>query len=127
MTRQEAFERAVRWFDSPILTRVMQFVAIASLILAMFVGLRQFQLTNCLADWQDANVAIAQQRNAAAESDRKALDTLVSAIVNARSLPAAQARATVDNALDTYLRTRAYADGQRAASPLQSAPSVSCR
>ncbi len=126
MTRQEFAETTKRWFDSAAVTRATKIVAIASLVAALTVGLKQAQLTSCLAHWNDVNISIQQSRSAAAESDRKALDDMVSAIANSRDLPPSQVKSAVDQALLTYLKRRAYADGERAGNPLPDPPSATC-
>ncbi len=118
--------RAWRWLDSRAATRIIQLVAIASLILALFVGLRQYALADCLSTYSDDNARASAQRLLAAEQDRKALDEMISQVAGARSAPPAEAGRQVSDAFDKYLRQRAEADAQRKRNPPPPPPSERC-
>ena len=45
----------IRMLDAAATTRLMTVVAILSLLASLFVGLRQYQLADCLADYTTAN------------------------------------------------------------------------
>ncbi len=114
------------WLDSRAMTRAIQLVAITSLLLALVVGLRQFQLADCLAQNQTDSSNSSAQRILAAEQDRKALDAMISEIAGARSVPPEQAGAKVSAALDHYIKARADADEQRKRNPPPPPPSEAC-
>lgn len=118
--------KAWRWLDSKVATRMIQLVAIVSLLLALVVGLRQFALADCLSRNVSESSNASVERLKAAEQDRKALDDMVSAFAAARSSPPAQAQAQVNAALDTYLAARRSADEQRRRNPPPPPPSQAC-
>ncbi len=118
--------RAWRLLDSQAVTRTIQLVAIASLLLALLVGLRQFQLADCLATYSDDNARSSAQRIAAAEQDRKALDEMIAQVAGARSAPPSEAGRQVSEAFDRYLQQRAEADAQRKRNPPPQPPSERC-
>lgn len=126
MSRTELFDRTKIAFDSEMANRIFKIVAVLSLIAAGFIGIKQAELTSCLADWNDVNNRIQSGRSVAADSDRQALDDMVGAIANSRDLPAASVKANIDQALLTYLKRRAFNDGQRAGNPLPGPPSAIC-
>ncbi len=118
--------KAWRLLDSQGVTRAVQLVAIASLFLALFVGLRQYALADCLATYSDDNARSSGQRLIAAEQDRKALDDMIKGIAGARSVSPAEAQAQVNAALDKYLAVRAQSDEQRRRNPPPTPPSQRC-
>ncbi len=119
--------RAWSWLDAPMVTRAIQLAAIVSLVLALFVGLRQYQLADCLATYNDDNAKSSGQRLAAAEQDRKALDDMIGAVAAARSATSqADAQRQVSEAFDTYLKQRAEANEQRRRNPPPPPPSERC-
>lgn len=122
----EIAEKAKGWLESPAIYRVFQFVAVASLLIGLSVGIRQYNLTGCLAQYNDATNKATAARTEAAAADRKALDDMVQAIVDARALSPEQAQAAVNKALTGYLVARASADGQRKGNPLPGPPSQTC-
>lgn len=114
------------WMDSRGVTRIIQLVAILSLFLALVVGIRQYTLANCLAQYSDDNARASAERLKAAEQDRKALDIMISAIAGARSVGPEEAQRQVNGALDTYLSSRTEADEQRRRNPPPDPPSERC-
>lgn len=119
--------KAWSWLDSRAVTRVIQVVAIASLLLALFVGLRQYSLADCLSRYNDDNAKSSGQRLEAAEQDRKALDDMIGAVAAARSATSpADAQRQVKTAFDTYLQQRAEANEQRRRNPPPPPPSERC-
>jgi hypothetical protein len=112
--------------DSRTVTRAIQLIAIVSLALALFVGVKQYRLADCLARYNDDQAASSGQRLIAAEQDRKALDEMIGAIAGARSVPPEQAQTQVNGALDTYLAARRGADEQRRRNPPPPPPSQRC-
>ncbi len=117
---------AWRWLDSKAATRIIQLVAIASLLLALFVGLRQYSLADCLSRYSDDNARTSAQRLLAAEQDRKALDEMIAQVAGARSAPPSEAGRQVSEAFDRYLQQRAEADAQRKRNPPPQPPSERC-
>ena len=118
--------KAKGWLESPVIYRVFQVIAVVSLVIGLSVGVKQYALTSCLADYNEASNKATAARTEAAAADRKALDDMVQAIVDARSLPQEQAQQAVQKALTGYLVARASADGQRKGSPLPGPPSQTC-
>lgn len=119
-------ERAKNWLDSEGVTRLFKVVAILSLLASLFVGVQQWRLTACLAEYNEASNANQQLRAGAAAEERAALDELISAIDEARSLPAGQGKAALDIAFDDYRETRARIEGKREVSPIPGPPSQTC-
>lgn len=119
-------ERAKSWLDNPSMDRVFKVIAVLSLMASLFVGVRQYSLTACLAEYNEASNANQQLRAAAAAEERDALDDLIAAIDEARSVPAVNARAALDIAFDDYRETRARIEGKREVSPIPGPPSQTC-
>lgn len=113
--------RLVRVLDSRVTTRAVQVIAVLSLFLSLVVGGRQYALADCLANYNDQQARASGQRLEAAEEDRQALDTMVSAVVNAKE------RGDAARALVTYLETRRQSDLKRAQNPPPAPPSEACR
>jgi hypothetical protein len=122
----EVAERAKNWLDSENVTRLFKVIAILSLLASLFVGVKQYELTSCLAGYNDASNANSKARAAAAAEEREALDTMISAIAEAQSVPAMSRQTAVKQAFDQYLRSRAYIDGKREVLPLPEPPSQTC-
>ena len=121
------FARAARrWLDSPRTFRVFQMIAIASLLIGLSVGVKQYRLTTCLTAYNEATNKATAQRTEAAQADRRALDDMIKTIAGARGLPPSEAGKAVSNALDGYLAARAVADQQRKSNPLPPPPSQTC-
>lgn len=116
-------ERVVGWLDSAAVTRVLKVIAILSLLASLFVGVRQYELTACLAAYNDANNKATAARSDAAASDRAALDSMVKAIADAYD---SGDRTATRKALNEYLVARARGDGQRQGNPLPAPPSQTC-
>src|SRR5688572_6430424 len=93
-------ERAKHWLDNPAMDRVFKVIALVSLLAALFVGVKQYELTACLAAYNEAANENTQLRGRAAAEERDALDQLIASIDEARSVPAASARAALDIAFD---------------------------
>jgi hypothetical protein len=122
----EVAERAKNWLDNPAMDRVFKVIALVSLLAALFVGVRQYELTACLAAYNEATNANTQLRAQAAQEERENLDAMISAIAEAPTLPAAARPAAFQNALSEYLRSRAYIDGKREVMPIPAPPSQTC-
>jgi hypothetical protein len=112
--------------DAPMVTRTIQVVAVLSLFLALFVGFRQYQLADCLAQYNNDQASSSGQRLIAAEQDRQALDEMIGAFAAARSAPPEDAQRQVNAALDKYLEVRATSDEQRRKNPPPPPPSQRC-
>lgn len=121
-----AAERAKAMLDSAAVTRAFKVIAICSLLLALFTGVKQYRLATCLAEYSDATNANSRARATATAQDRKAVDDVILAIADARSKPPAEAKAAVDKAFADYKAARAFADGARSVSPIPDPPSAHC-
>lgn len=119
-------ERAKNWLDSESVTRLFKVIAIVSLMASLFVGVKQYELTACLATYNDSSNANQQLRAGAAKEERDALDQWIAAVDEARRLPAANARAALDIAFDDYREERARIDGKREVMPIPAPPSQTC-
>lgn len=121
-----AIQRTLTWLDSRALTRAIQIVAVASLVLSLFVGVRQYTLANCLASYSDRASAATTQRADANASTTTAIDKMIRTIANAGQLPAAQQQHAVQMAFQDYLTSRGAADEQRKLNPIPAPPSETC-
>ena len=116
--------------DSKVVTRAIQVVAVASLLLAVSVAGKQYSLTDCLARYQDRSAKATGARTEAAERDRLAQDALWQAIADASDpakVPPSQAGAHVRKAFAAFLAARESANRQRAENPAPAPPSEVCR
>jgi hypothetical protein len=112
--------------DHPFLSRVVQIIAVVSLLLALYVGVHHYQLAGCLAEYNNAQARSSGERLAAAEQDRQALDDMMSAFAAARSAAPGDAQRQVSAALDKYLEVRRTSDEQRRQNPPPPPPSQRC-
>lgn len=112
--------------DAPLVARTIQIIAVISLLLALYVGFRQYRLADCLAEYNDDSAQSSGQRLIAAEQDRQALDEMIDAIAGARSVSPEQAQRQVNAALDKYIAVRATSDEQRRKNPPPPPPSQRC-
>lgn len=119
----QALVKTRNWLESPGINRVFQIIAVVSLLIGLSVGLKQYQLTACLAAYNEATSQSTQLRSVAAEADRQALDEMIRTISNAQQTGD---KAAIGSALTTYLTTRARSDGQREGKPLPAPPSQTC-
>jgi len=108
----------VRALDSRPAFRLVQLFAVAALMLSVFIGVQQAQLTKCLAEYNEASNRSQAARYAAAEQDRQAQDELFRSI-------AEQPRAGIA-ALREYNASRDEANATRRANPLPAPPSQRC-
>lgn len=122
----EVAERAKNWLDNPAMDRVFKVIALVSLLAALFVGVKQYELTNCLAAYNEASNANSQLRAKAAAEERASLDEWIAALDAAISLPPAQARPALDVAFDQYRESRARIEGKREVAPIPAPPSQTC-
>ncbi|QKW15393.1 hypothetical protein [Verrucosispora sp. NA02020] len=110
--------RVVRALNSALADLAVKVIAVAALLLSVYVGVQHVQLTRCLAEYNDANNRVQVARYAAAEQDRAAQDELFRAI-------AEEPRRGVE-ALREYNERRAESDRKRRANPLPAPPSQRC-
>ncbi|MGC4769191.1 hypothetical protein ACLQ25_09450 [Micromonospora sp. DT44] len=108
----------VRALNSSAADMAVKVVAVVALTLSVYIGVQQRQLTQCLADYNEANNRSQAARYAAAEQDRRAQDVLFRSI-------AEQPRLGID-ALRQYNESRDQADAARRANPLPAPPSQRC-
>lgn len=134
--------KVIRVLDAPTTTRVFKVVAIVSLLLSLFVGLRQYQLADCLAQYnEDLNVrtriltdTTARERNAERRRD-DALDRVFldpSLLVDSAQR-SAEDRSRVRRLFAEYVdaaqdlaAVRTAADASRLANPVPPPPSLVC-
>lgn len=114
-------DRFVRFMDSRLMTRIVQVIAFASLLLSLAVGAKQYELASCLATYNNAQARANGPRIQAAEDDRQAMDELVNRIVTAKS------RADSAAAFQDYVAKRRIANETRAKNPPPPPPSEVCR
>lgn len=119
-------ERAKTWLDNPTMDRVFKVIAVLSLLASLFVGVQQYRLTACLADYNEASNANQQVRAAAAAEEREAQDAWAKALAQAVEQPPAQARPAVIAAFRTYAEARARIEGKREVMPIPAPPSQTC-
>lgn len=110
--------RTVAWLDSRLATRIVQLVAVVALLLSVWFGVQQYQLTKCQARYAEASNASQRARAQASEVDRQAQDALFKAVADNPRTAIAAIRA--------YNTARAEADSQRAANPIPPPPSTNC-
>lgn len=118
--------RARHWLDGEGVTRAIKIVAIISLLASLSVGVRQYELTACLAAYNDAANGVQQFRAGVASEERDALDRWILAVDEVRSLPPAVARAAFDKAFIDYRQARARIEAQRQTAPIPPPPSQTC-
>jgi len=96
----------------------VKIVAVVALTLSVYIGVQQRQLTQCLAEYNEASNRSQAARYAAAEQDRQAQDVLFRSIGE-------QPRAGIE-ALRQYNESREKANETRRANPLPAPPSQRC-
>lgn len=121
-----AVTKAVTVLDRRSTTRILQIVAIISLIASLFVGVKQYQLASCLASYNDRASTATTQRAEANASTTAAIDKMIRTVANAGQLPATQQQHAVQMAFQDYLTSRGAADEQRKLNPLPPPPSETC-
>lgn len=126
MTAVEAARTRLPWLESETANLVFKVIAVISLVASLFVGTQQYRLTSCLAAYNEASNANTQLRSQAAADERAALDSLISSIDEARSLPAGQGKSALDIAFRDYATTRARIEGKREVAPIPGPPSQTC-
>lgn len=115
------------WLDRRSTTRILQIVAIVSLIASLFVNVKQRELTSCLASYNDRASAATSARAAANETTNIAIDKVITSIANTSLLPVSQRQPAAAMAFQQYLKSRAAADEQRKLNPIPAPPSETCR
>ena len=116
----------VRWLDKAAVTRVMTFVAIGSLLASLWVGIRQYDLANCLADYNERTSISTQARSEVAAEDRESTREIFDAFVKAMSQEPEEARLTVREALARWKARTEAAEKTRAQNPVPPPPSLVC-
>ncbi len=104
--------------DSRPADLLVKAIAIAALMLSIYIGIEQRQLTGCLAEYNEANNQVTAARYGAAEQDRAAQDAMFVAV--------AEDPRSALNAIRTYTEQRREADEQRRLNPLPAPPSQRC-
>lgn len=116
----------VRWLDQAATTRAMTFVAIGSLLASLWVGIRQYDLANCLADYNERTSISTSARSQVAADDRESTREIFDAFVRAMSQPPEDARLTVREALARWKARTEAAERERAQNPIPPPPSLAC-
>lgn len=107
-----------RALDSRAADRTVRVIAVLALALSVWVGVRQWQFTACVADYNDKANAATAARTIAAEQDRQAQDAMFRAI-------AADPKTGLDQ-IRLYNDLRARADEGRRQNPQPAPPSQRC-
>jgi hypothetical protein len=132
----------VRLLDKAAVTRTMTIVAILSLLASLWVGLQQYQLADCLADYTKVNnersrilTDVGADERAAERRRDDALDRvfLDPSLQTPAGERTAEERQRVLHLFGDYLSAaravadeRAKADAARRANPVPPAPDVVC-
>lgn len=126
MSPQQYADRAVSVLDAPGTTRAMKVVAVVSLVLSLFVGVRQYELTDCLARYAEASNRSTAARADVAESDRQATREIFTAFASAASATPAEAKLKIQVALARWQAQQEASDLRRQQNPLPGPPSAAC-
>jgi hypothetical protein len=118
VTLDEAARHTVAWLDSRHATRATQALAALALLLSLWFGAQQYQLTTCQAAYNEVSNQSQRARAEAAATDRAALRALMTSVANSPRTSIAEIR-RYNQALDA-------ADRQRAANPVPPPPSTNC-
>lgn len=110
--------RAIVWLDSRSAIRIVQIMAAIALVLSVGIAVRQYQLTSCVARYNERSNESQRARAEAADSDRKALDDMLQVVAD-------NPRGAFE-AIKHYNQVRAQADAQRARNPIPAPPSETC-
>lgn len=113
-----AARRAVAWLDSRTADRIVKAMAVIALVVSMGLLVKHYQLTNCLARYNEQSNASQRARADAADTDRAAQDKLFLQIAD-------DPRHAFDK-VRAYNISRAAADAQRASNPIPPPPSETC-
>lgn len=132
----------IRFLDRAAVTRTMTIVAILSLLASLWVGIRQYQLADCLADYTTANnersrilTEVGADERAA---ERRRDDALDRVFLDPSVMTPAEQRTDEDrqrvlhlfedylNAARSVADERAAADKARRENPLPPPPSLVC-
>lgn len=109
---------AIAWLDSRAAIRIVQVMAAIALVLSAGVGVRQYQLTGCVARYNERSNESQRARAQAADADRKALDDMLQVVAD-------NPRQSIV-AIKHYNEIRAQADAQRSSNPIPPPPSETC-
>jgi hypothetical protein len=112
--------RRHRWWDR-IIGPAVFVLALVTVVDSRIAQARQAEVTSCQADYNAAVVETIRLRGAAGDQDRNAVDSMVQAVVGARS------REDVASALRGYIAARGDADRTRAAHPYPTVPDCKAR
>jgi hypothetical protein len=134
--------KVVQVLDAPTTTRVFKVVAIVSLLLSLFVGLRQYQLADCLAQYNnDLNARtriLTETSTRERTAERRRDDALDKVFLDpSLQIPAAERTpedgARVRRLFAEYLNAardlaaqRSASDADRRANPVPPPPSLVC-
>lgn len=108
----------VRALNSTAADMAVKVIAVVALVLSVYIGVQQVQLTQCLAEYNEASNRATAARTEAAAQDRAAQDELFRNI-------AEQPRTGIE-ALRRYNEQRDQANETRRRNPLPAPPSQRC-
>lgn len=100
--------------------KVMLAASAVALVVSVLSGIRRELDADCQSRVNEHLILSQNARAAAAEQDRRAIDSLVNAVAEAQS------PATIRQALDSYRKARTETDLDRARNPLPAPPSETC-
>lgn len=117
----------VRFLDGRIMFRIVQVIAIVSLLIGLSASVQVYSLTNCLADYNDRDAAASRARAATFERGTEAEDDMWLAFADAQKMPPDEARRVSTEAFNRYVAERRAAREERLKHPLPAPPSKVCR
>lgn len=126
MSPRQFADAAVDALDSSVTTRIMKVVALISLVLAATVGIRQYQLTDCLARYAEGSNRNTAARADVAESDREATRQIFTSFADAVSGDPTQAKLKIQVALARWQAQQEASDLRRSQNPIPGPPSAAC-
>jgi hypothetical protein len=110
--------RIVAWLDGRQANVAWKLMALAALVMSLFIAAKQYEMTGCQARYNEASNISQRARSEAATVDRVALDKLL--------VQVAEQPHSAIVAIRQYNQSRADADRQRAANPVPPSPSETC-
>lgn len=113
--------------DHPAVTRFIQLVAIISLGIGVYTSQKIYQLTSCVATYNDVSNRVNKARAVTYERTTQSEDEMWLAFNASAKLPPEQATKARQDALNQFLAQRAQAKRDRDKYPQPAPPSQTCR
>lgn len=104
--------RTRHWLKTGAADNAIRVAVVLSIALSLFSNFYVNKLQTCQTNYSLTNAAALRARDVAAQTDRKAWDDMVGAVLSATT------REESRGALESYVATRARADALRAQNPL---------